>query len=115
MSLPIPDECQASLRGIVDLQEIMNGKWKYVIISNLFFIGKLKFMELHRQIHKISPKVLSNELKDLELNQLVNRTICDTKPITVEYELTEFGKSLHTIIIEMGKWGILYRNRVTNK
>ncbi|MCA5006295.1 winged helix-turn-helix transcriptional regulator [Sphingobacterium bovistauri] len=113
--LSIPEECRASLTGIADVQEIMGGKWKYLIISNLFFLGKLKFMELCRQIDKISPKVLSKELKDLEINQLVNREICDTKPITVEYELTDLGKSLHNIILEMGKWGITYRNTITKK
>lgn len=111
-SIPISEQCKFSLKGIEDVQEIMGGKWKYLIISTLFFLGKLKFMELCRQIDKISPKVLSKELKDLEINQLVTRTICDTKPITVEYELTNLGESLHTIIIEMGKWGIAYRKSV---
>lgn len=114
-SLPISEECKSSLQGIEDVQDIMGGKWKYLIISTLFFLGKLKFMELCRQIEKISPKVLSKELKDLEMNQLIKRTICDTKPITVEYELTPLGKSLHTIIIEMGKWGIVYRKSILNK
>ncbi|MCI0922785.1 winged helix-turn-helix transcriptional regulator [Sphingobacterium rhinopitheci] len=111
-SIPISEQCKSSLKGIEDVQEIMGGKWKYLIVSTLFFLGKLKFMELCRQIDKISPKVLSKELKDLEINQLVTRTICDTKPITVEYELTNLGESLHTIIIEMGKWGIAYRESI---
>lgn len=114
-SLSISDECKTSLIGIADVQEILGGKWKYLIISTLYFLGKLKFMEIHRQIDKISPKVLSKELKDLEINQLVTRKVCDTKPITVEYELTELGESTNAIILEMGKWGVKYRKSILSK
>lgn len=114
-SLVINEECAKSLTGISDVQEIMSGKWKYIIVASLYFVGKMKFMELHRQIGKVSPKVLSKELKDLELNQLVTRKVCDTKPITVEYELTELGISLNEVILAMGKWGIKYRNSIIKK
>ncbi len=115
IKLSISKECEASLKGITDVQDIMGGKWKYLIISTLYFLGKLKFMEIHRQIDKISPKVLSKELKDLEINQLITRKVCDTKPITVDYELTELGKSLNVIILEMGKWGVNYRKSILSK
>lgn len=111
----VPEYCAESLVGVSDVQDIMGGKWKYLIVAHLYFLGKMKFMELHRQINKIAPKVLSKELKDLEMNYLLTRTVCDTKPITVEYELTELGRSLHTIIEGMGKWGIKYRNAILAK
>lgn len=114
-SLTINDECKKSLIGITDVQEVMSGKWKYIIVASLYFIGKMKFMELHRQIGRVSPKVLSKELKDLEMNHLLTRKVCDTKPITVEYELTDLGISLHKIILEMGKWGIEYRRSILLK
>lgn len=114
-SSSLSEECKASLVGISDVQDIMGGKWKYLIISTLYFLGKLKFMEIQRQIEKISPKVLSKELKDLEMNQLITRKVCNTKPITVEYEVTELGKSLNIIITEMGKWGIDYRKSIVSK
>lgn len=71
-------------------------------------------MDLIRQLEEIAPKVLSKELKELELNKLIKRTVKDTMPITVEYELSEFGKSLHSVIKVMSEWGINYRERVYN-
>jgi DNA-binding HxlR family transcriptional regulator len=101
--------------GIMDVQDIMGGKWKYLIITVLFFSGKLRFLDLKRQVNKIAPKVLSKELKDLEMNNLITRTVCNTKPITVEYELTALGKSLNTVIEAMGNWGINYRKSILKK
>lgn len=114
-AINITEECKASLTGIKDMQDIMSGKWKYLILASLYFIGKMKFMELQRQIEGIAPKVLSKELKDLEDNQIITRTVCNTRPITVEYELTAIGYNLHTIILEMGKCGIEYRRSILSK
>jgi len=105
----VPDSCGKFILGIKDVQELMSGKWKYRILADLYYIGKMRFMELKRSVSDISPKVLSDEVKDLEMNQLVKRTVCDTKPITVEYELTELGKSFGVIIEAMGQWGVKYR------
>ncbi len=72
-------------------------------------------MELKNHITDISPKLLSSELKDLEMNHLVKRTVCNNKPITVEYDLTELGKSFNGVIEAMGMCGIKYRKSVLNK
>lgn len=114
-SIELTEHCKMSIVGITDVQDIMGGKWKYLIVTTLFFLGKLRFMDLKRHVNKIAPKVLSKELKDLEMNNLVTRTVCATKPITVEYELTELGKSLSTIIEAMGDWGIKYRKSILGK
>jgi DNA-binding HxlR family transcriptional regulator len=107
--------CLASIAGVRDVQDLLSGKWKFAIIAGLNYEGKMRFMDLVRHIDGIAPKVLSKELKDLELNHLVTRTVCDTQPITVEYELTKLGYQLETVISEMGKWGILYRKIVFSK
>jgi DNA-binding HxlR family transcriptional regulator len=107
--------CLQYVVAVKDVQDIMNGKWKYSIAAALFYSGKMRFMELKNHINDISPKVLSSELKDLEMNHLVKRTVCNTKPITVEYELTELGKSFNGIIEAMGVWGIKYRKSILNK
>lgn len=101
--------CKNQIRGIKDTAELLNGKWKTLIISHLFFNGKLRFMELKRQLESISSKVLSKELKDLEMDKLLKRTVKDTTPISVEYELTDFGRSLNAVIQAMGEWGMSYR------
>ncbi|RXG26235.1 HxlR family transcriptional regulator [Leeuwenhoekiella polynyae] len=69
-------------------------------------------MELARHIEGISPKMLSQELKDLEANNLVKRKVLDTMPITVEYELTSYGKSLGIVVDAMSEWGMKYRKKV---
>lgn len=63
-------------------------------------------------IEGISNRMLSKELKELEINQLVKRTVLDTQPITVQYELTEHGNTLQTIIHNLTDWGIEHRNTI---
>lgn len=108
--LLLTDHCQSQLQGVIDAQDLFKGKWKIVIVATLFYVGKIKFMDLQRQMATIAPKVLSKELKDLEMNALISRTVCDTAPITVEYELTALGKSFGPIITAMGAWGVSCRN-----
>ncbi|MDH7459947.1 helix-turn-helix domain-containing protein [Chitinophagaceae bacterium 26-R-25] len=111
----LTEGCLQYIVGVKDVQDVMSGKWKYRIVAALYYTEKMRFMELKNHISGIAPKVLSSELKDLEMNHLVKRTVCDTKPITVEYELTELGKSLNGIIEAMGVWGIKYRKSVLKK
>ena len=56
--------------------------------------------------------MLSKELRDLEHNELVKRTVYDTVPVTVEYAMTSYGKSLHRVISELRKWGVQHRKRI---
>lgn len=95
--------------------ELLSGKWKIQIISTLIDKDKLRFMDLLREVDGIAAKMLSKELQDLEINELVKRTICNTKPITVEYEITEYGRTLRPIIIEIAKWGIEHRKKLFEK
>lgn len=105
-------DCLESIRGIKDTQDLLSGKWKTSIIGALYHNEKFRFMDLVRHIEGIAPKVLSKELKDLEMNHLVKRTVKDTMPITVEYELTDAGKSLKKVMGAMGEWGKRYRQLI---
>ncbi|MCQ9641520.1 helix-turn-helix transcriptional regulator [Chryseobacterium sp. WG14] len=109
------EKCLRQIRGIKDTNQLLSGKWKSLIISHLYYDETLRFMDLKRKTEDIAPKVLSKELKELELNKLIKRTVKDTMPITVEYELTEFGKGLHSVIKVMSEWGINYREQLYNK
>lgn len=100
------------IRGIKDTTELLNGKWKILIISHLYYNGSLRFMDLKRQLESVSSKVLSKELKDLEMNKLLKRTVIDTTPIAVEYELTGSGKRLYPVVRAMAKWGMAYRDEI---
>lgn len=102
--------CKKARLAIQDTLDVVGGKWKLVLISVLRN-GKRKFNELSKEVG-ISPRILSKELQELEANGLVSRTVCDTKPVTVEYALTEYSETLSEVIIAMHKWGMAHRERV---
>ena len=108
------DECKSHLRAVHDTLDLLSGKWKISIIVSLSF-GKKRFMELQREVEGVGSKMLSKELRDLEINDLVKRSVYDTKPVTVEYELTSYGKTLEDIIREMVRWGHEHRKRIINR
>lgn len=72
---------------------MLNGKWKIAIISSICYYNKRRFSDILHDVVGISKKMLSNELKELEINKLIKRTVLDNQPITVQYELTEHGKN----------------------
>lgn len=104
--------CQVRIQAISDTMSVLSGKWKFHIIGTLIEGNKLGFMDLLREVNGIGTKMLSKELQDLEMNQLVSRTVMNTKPITVEYALTEYGKTLSPLIDELAKWGVGYRQSI---
>lgn len=104
--------CQVRMQAISDSMSILSGKWKFHILGTLIEGNKLGFMDLLREVNGIGTKMLSKELQDLELNHLVSRTVMNTKPITVEYAITEYGATLSPLIDELAKWGIEYRQSV---
>ncbi len=100
--------------ALCDAMDILNGKWKITILCSLNE-GKKKFKELQRHVGKITGKMLSKELKELEINELVTRTVLDTRPVTVEYELTTYGETLEHVILELISWGLKHRKRILRK
>jgi DNA-binding HxlR family transcriptional regulator len=108
------DQCKNYLKSIHDTLDILSGKWKISIIGSLRF-GKKRFMELQREVEGIGSKMLSKQLRELEINQLIKRTVYNTKPVTVEYELTSYGKTLENVITEMAKWGMNHRKRIMHR
>lgn len=104
--------CQVRMQAISDTMSILSGKWKFHIIGTLIEGNKLGFMDLLREVNGIGTKMLSKELQSLETHHLVSRTVMNTKPITVEYSLTEYGETLSPLINELAKWGISYRQSI---
>lgn len=98
------EDCMERMRSVQYTVDVLDGKWKIKILTVLYF-GETHFMELLRRVGGIGSKMLSKELKELETNDLVKRTIKDTRPITVEYELTPYGETLKDIIVNMENWG----------
>jgi len=107
------EACAVSIAAIRDTLYVLNGKWKLPIIVALSS-GPQRFKSLQRSLEDITPKILSKELKELELNEFVTRTVYPTSPVTVEYALTKYSQSLNSIIDEMRDWGIQHRKRLMN-
>ena len=103
--------CPKKLMAARDTLDIISGKWKVPIIISLTF-GKKRFKEMERDIEDITPKMLSKELKDLEINGLVSRTVYNTTPVTVEYALTDYGQTLDPLLSEIMRWGENHRDKI---
>jgi DNA-binding HxlR family transcriptional regulator len=106
--------CQQRLMVTRDTLEVIQGKWRLPIIISLTF-GNKRFGEIQREIVDISPKMLSQELKALETNKIITRTLYDSMPVTVEYSLTPLGLSMKTLLDEILNWGIHFRKEIVGK
>jgi DNA-binding HxlR family transcriptional regulator len=113
-SHPSETECNKHILAVQDALDVLSGKWKLPIIISLIF-GDKRFKQMEREIEGITAKMLSKELKELEMNQLVKRTVYDTMPVTVEYSLTDYGKTLKKLIEELHIWGAKHRKRIMSK
>ena len=84
---------------------LFSGKWKIIIIYYLATEGKLRFSEIKRLLPKITHKVLTSQIRELEEDGLVHRKVFPEVPPRVEYSLTELGESLMPIVLNMYEWG----------
>jgi DNA-binding HxlR family transcriptional regulator len=106
-----PAQCQRKLGAVTDALYAIGGKWKLRIILVLSE-GDLRFNELQRMVTGISAKVLSNELKELELNGFVKRTVHTDSPVVVEYGITDYSGTLSEVMMALVKWGEMHRRKI---
>lgn len=107
------EKCLGHLSSVEDAIYVIGGKWKLKIIIALHENGNIQFNELQRTIVGISARVLSNELKDLELNGFVKRVVhAEMTPIVVEYISTDYSKTLKPVIIALSEWGRAHKNNI---
>lgn len=86
---------------------IIGGKYKTIILYHL--LNKtLRYNELHRLIPQATPKMLTQQLRELEEDKVINRTVYPVVPPKTEYSITEYGRTLEPIIREMYCWGHTY-------
>jgi DNA-binding HxlR family transcriptional regulator len=108
------DVCQHKLMVVKDTLEVIQGKWRLPIIISLIH-GNKRFGEIQRDIADISPKMLSQELKALETNKIITRTLFDSMPVTVEYSITPLGNTMRKLVDEILDWGVLFRKEIIGK
>lgn len=97
-----------------DAIELLGGKWKICILQNLS-AGTLRFKDLQETVVGISPKVLSKELQELEENQLIKRTVNNTKPVTVSYSLTKHAYETQPVFDALLEFGAKHRKKIKGK
>lgn len=112
--VPTVEVCTASLSAMGDALYAIGGKWKLKIIIALLN-GKLRFNELQRQVTGISAKVLSNELKEMEMNGFIRKVpVADAKHVA-EYELCEYSHTLGDVLDALTTWGKMHRAKITGR
>jgi DNA-binding HxlR family transcriptional regulator len=104
------EECKYRRRAIQDTMDVLSGKWKLPIIYTLSF-RSMRFKEIEREVN-ITARMLSKELKELEQNKLVSRTVHNSMPVTVEYSITPYGRTLWKVLDELSEWGINHRKEI---
>ncbi len=85
--------------------EVIGGKWKGVILYHLITSGTLRFSEIQRLTPKLSPRILTAQLRELESDGVIARKVYPVVPPKVEYSLTAAGQSLKPLILAMQRWG----------
>ncbi|MBB6735388.1 winged helix-turn-helix transcriptional regulator [Cohnella zeiphila] len=96
---------------IVSALEVIGTKWTFFILRELLLEGTRRFGDLLRAMDGISPKTLSVRLRELEDRGIVSRTVYAEVPPRVEYTLTELGKRLEGIFLELKRFGLLLEEK----
>lgn len=114
-------ECESTeaefIKGLLPIRDtlyVLSGKWKLPILISMMY-GKKRFKEIQRNIPGLNQRMLSKELKEMEANDLITRTVDSTNSTTIEYHLTEYSESLKNVINELYLWGLQHRKRIMNK
>jgi DNA-binding HxlR family transcriptional regulator len=111
---PSHPECREIILPVKDTLDVISGKWKIPILIAMG-LGNKRFMELQGAIPGITSRMLSKELKELEVNRLVERKVYDSYPVMIEYVVTSHGNSLNSLVEELRKWGEYHRSIITGR
>jgi hypothetical protein len=107
-------DCTKEMLPIRDALDVLSGKWKMMILISIMN-GNSRFKEIERSIPGITSKVLAKELKDLEEHLLLKRTVYDDYPVSIEYTVTEYSKTLQEVMMALHKWGTNHRKKIKSK
>ncbi|BAV07933.1 transcriptional regulator, HxlR family [Filimonas lacunae] len=108
------ENCKKLLLPVQDALDVLNGRWKLPILIAISFTPK-RFSQISKEVNGITDRVLSKELKEMEQNKLITRTVYDAFPPVVAYAVTEHGRTLHKIYGQLGEWGDAHRRLIMGK
>lgn len=111
MTEEIALEIKKLILHVQDTLYVLGGKWRLPILIAIKH-GNHRFKDIKDFVPKITNRVLSAELKTLEANKLITRTVYDTSPIIVEYKITEYGLTVKEVANTMGEWGSNHRKKL---
>lgn len=109
--VPLKEHFGNYMLPIRDSLEIFSGKWKIPIITALIFYETCGFKELENIVEGITPKMLSKELKFLEESLLITREVHNTRPVTVKYSITDYGRTCESVMTVLYNWGKEHRRK----
>ncbi len=104
MTSPQAAQCDQTMRALRHALPVLSGKWKLQIIVALL-TGTRHFRGLERSVAGISTKVLAKELKELEAQRLISRTVHPGPPVVVDYQALPYAQSLNPVIEVLKAWG----------
>ncbi len=105
------DDCHKLLASVSDAMYAIGGKWKLMIIIAMAR-GNNRFTELQRMVKGISARVLSSELKELEMNGFIIKKVDVGYPVSITYELLPYSETLEEVVGALSKWGTLHREKI---
>ena len=105
------EKCSGNMRALNDALYVIGGKWRIPILGSIL-AGNHRFREIERSIPKLSTKVLSTELKILEQNYLLTRTVIEDTSVTILYKPTEHAITLGKVLDELIKWGQAHGQKI---
>lgn len=108
------EECTKVLTAVSDALYAIGGKWKLMIIIAMAR-GNNRFTEIQRQVKGISARVLSSELKELELNGFIVKKVSVGYPVMIEYQLLPYSHTLEEVVGAMTKWGMQHREKIKSE
>lgn len=93
----------------LEVANLFAGKWRMIVFATLY-LEDMRFKEIQKHIPNITPRMLSKELKDLEMCGIVKRNVYDEMPVLIQYGLTDSAKELLPTFKLLVEWGIRHRN-----
>ena len=97
--------------SIGDTMDVLRAKWNVEILTAIL-CGQTRFKDIQEAVHGVSEKLLTERLRQMQDDRLIERHECYGYPPRVEYLLTEHGKHLYAIVYQMTEWGLEHRRQM---
>ena len=104
------ENCIRTFSGLDDALYVIGGKWRLKIVTALFDRAS-RFNEIQRAVTGISAKVLTDELRHLELNGFIKRNATDDSAV-IQYELTDYSQTLRSVVHALHEWGKAHKKKI---